>query len=51
MRKILLSLMTVITLIIPFFTNAITTHAASYSDLAAYWAPQIYQDVRTLILT
>lgn len=34
-----------ITLAVPFFTNASTTHAASYSELAAYWAPEIYQDV------
>lgn len=45
MRKTVLSLMTIATLAIPFFTNASTTHAASYSELAAYWAPQVYQDV------
>lgn len=45
MRKKVLSLMTILTLAVPFFTNASTTHAASYSELAAYWAPQIYQDV------
>ncbi|MBA2943683.1 hypothetical protein HZF08_36010 [Paenibacillus sp. CGMCC 1.16610] len=45
MRKKMLGLMSIITLAVPFFTSASTTHAASYSELAAYWAPQIYQDV------
>jgi hypothetical protein len=45
MRKKVLSLMSILTLAVPFFTSASTTHAASYSELAAYWAPQVYQDV------
>ncbi|OPH58999.1 hypothetical protein BC351_21950 [Paenibacillus ferrarius] len=45
MKKIVLSVMTVLTLVVPFLSGGATTQAASYSDLAAHWAPQIYQDV------
>jgi hypothetical protein len=45
MKKTVLSLVAACTLIMPFFSGAATTHAASNSELAAYWAPQIYQDV------
>jgi len=45
MKKIVLSFVMACTLIIPFFSGAAVTHAASHSELAAHWAPQIYQDV------
>lgn len=37
--------MTVLALVITLFSSPTSTYAISYSDLAAYWAPQIYQDV------
>ncbi|OME86161.1 hypothetical protein BK120_09295 [Paenibacillus sp. FSL A5-0031] len=45
MKKTILSLVTACALVIPFFSGAAVTHAASHSELAAHWAPQIYQDV------
>lgn len=32
-------------LLVPNIGSTSTAHAASYADLAAHWAPQIYQDV------
>ncbi len=46
MRKMITSLLSVLMLAVSLQVGSTTTHAAvSYSDLAAHWAPQIYQDV------
>jgi len=42
-------LLTLPALALSLFSGSGTTHAAvSYSDLAAHWAPQIYQDVTSV---
>jgi hypothetical protein len=47
MKKKLISLLTVFALATSLFTGVSRTYAVSYFDLAAYWAPQLYQDVNT----
>lgn len=47
MKKKFISTLMVLTLGITMFSIPKVAHAATYSEIAAHWAPQIYQDVST----